>query len=150
MADESDILLEIWKEQRAQLRQTEHQRTQLTHIVILVVAAGLGFIAQKGLRPSAVVVTLPMTFLGLYGALACLKYRERSALHAAQSQLFRGKLSALHPDLEIESGWANTYRNQQSRFPKLFKIRLYVLWLTLHVGVAAIGITLTLWALADG
>ncbi|MET9909973.1 hypothetical protein ABZZ74_24735 [Streptomyces sp. NPDC006476] len=147
MADDSDVLLELWKEQRDQLRQTENQRAQLTNIVILVVAAGLGFVAQKGLHPSVLVVTMPMTLLGLYGALACLKYRERSALHAAQAQSLRGKLSALHAGLEIEPGWAGTYRDQQAQFPKLFNLRLYVIWLALHVGVAAIGITVTLWAL---
>jgi hypothetical protein len=147
MADDSDVLLELWKEQRDQLRQTENQRTLLTNIVILVVAAGLRFVAEKGLRPSVLVVTLPMMLLGLYGALASLKYRERVALHAAQAQSLRGKLSTLHPRLEIESGWASTYGNQQAQFPRLFNLRLYAIWLVLHVGVAAIGITLTLWAM---
>lgn len=147
MADGNDVLIELWKEQREQARQIENQRAMLTNIVILVVAAGLGFVAQKGLQPSVLVVTLPMMLLGSYGALACMKYRERSALHCAQALSLRTKLGALYPSLSIERGWADTYRAQQARFPRLFRVRLYALWVALHAGVAVVGGVLTLWAL---
>ncbi|MER5462038.1 hypothetical protein ABT010_15370 [Streptomyces sp. NPDC002668] len=147
MADSSDVLIELWKDQRDQVRQLENQRATLTNIVILVVAAGLGFIAQRGLQPSMLAVTLPMMLLGSYGALACMKYRERYALHDAQALSLRKKLGDLHPSLSIDSGWADTYRRQQARFPKLFRLRLYALWVALHVGVAAVGGALSLWTL---
>lgn len=60
MADGIDVLLDLWKEQREADRQTENQRATLTNIIIIVVAAGLGFIARSGLRPTMLVVTLPM------------------------------------------------------------------------------------------
>ncbi|WP_406346980.1 hypothetical protein [Streptomyces sp. NBC_00648] len=149
MADDSDVLIELWREQRDQARQVEEQRATLTNIVILVVvvAAGLGFISQRGLQLSVLAVTLPMTQLGSYGALACMKYRERSALHDAQARSLRTKLDGLHPRLSIDSEWANTYLVQQTRFPRLFKLRLYALWVTLHVGIAMVGGTLSLWVL---
>lgn len=147
MADDSDVLIELWNEQRAHTRQIENQRAQLTNIVILVVAAGLGFVAQKGIGPSVLSVTLPMTLLGVYGSLACMKYRERAALHAMQALRLRAKLDALHPSLGIESGWADTHRDLQTRFPRLIKLRLYALWVALHAGVGVVGAVLTLAAL---
>lgn len=75
MADSSDVLLELWKDQRDQMRQLENQRATLTNIVILVVAAGLGFIAQSGPGPTMHAVTLPMMPLGSYGAWACMDRR---------------------------------------------------------------------------
>lgn len=147
MADASDVLIELWKEQREQARQTETQRAALTNIVILVVSAGLGFVAQKGLSPSMLAVTVPITLLGGYGAVTCMKFHERSALHGQQALHLRVKLGNLHPELEIESGWAATYRAQQTRYPRLNRIRLYGLWVSLHVGIAAGGCVLTLVAL---
>lgn len=147
MADASDVLIELWKEQREQGRQTETQRATLTNIVILVVAAGLGFVAQKGLGPSMLAVTVPITLLGAYGAIACMKFHERSDLHGLQALHLRVKLGNLHPELEIESGWAETYRAQQARYPKLHRLRLYGLWVALHVGITAGGFMLTLVAL---
>lgn len=146
MADASDVLIELWKEQREQARQTETQRSTLTNIVILVVAAGLGFAAQKGLGPSMLAVTIPITLLGAYGAVACMKFHERFALHDLQALRLRIKLGSLHPELEIESGWADTYRAQEARHPRLNRIRLYALWVALHVGITVGGFVLTLVA----
>ncbi|MEU0646483.1 hypothetical protein [Streptomyces umbrinus] len=147
MADASDVLLELWKEQREQARQTETQRAALTNIVILVFAAGLGFVIQKGLSPPMLTVTVPIALLGAYGAIACMKFHERSALHARQALHLRAKLAHLHPQLEIETGWADTYRSQGARFPRLTKLRLYALWVSLHMGIAVAGCVLSICAL---
>ncbi|MER5526885.1 hypothetical protein ABT075_20170 [Streptomyces sp. NPDC002677] len=147
MADDSDVLIEFWKSQCDQARQVENQRAVLTNIVILVAAAGLGFIAQQGLRPSVLVVTVPMTLLGLYGALACMKYRERNALHNAQAVSLRKKLDAMHPTVSIGVAWAEVQRDQQAKFPRLFRVRLFMLWVALHTGIAMVGCLLSVWAL---
>ncbi|WP_141683497.1 hypothetical protein [Streptomyces sp. F-7] len=147
MADSSDVLLDLWKDQRAQMRQLENQRATLTNIVILVVAAGLGLITQRGLGPSMLVVTCPMALLGLYGALACMKYRERHALHDAQALSIRKRLNDLYPSLAIDSEWADTYLRHQARFPKLYRLRLYALWVALHLGIVLLGVVLSVWSL---
>ncbi|MDJ0467051.1 hypothetical protein [Streptomyces sp. H27-C3] len=49
MADRVDVLIELWKDERQQALQAEGQRAALTDIVIVVVAAGLGFVSQKRL-----------------------------------------------------------------------------------------------------
>ncbi|RZB13382.1 hypothetical protein StrepF001_44475 [Streptomyces sp. F001] len=145
MADGTDVLLELWKEQREADRQTENQRATLTNIIIIVVAAGLGFIALSGLRPTMLVVTLPMMALGLYGAFACLKFHERCAFHVGQARGLRKKIAEQFPDLKIEATLRATSREQRGRFPQLRRIRLYVVWTTLHGAIAAAGAGLSMW-----
>lgn len=65
----------------------------------------------------------------------------------AQALSLRKELAGLHPSLSIDSGWADTYRRQQARFPKLFRLRLYALWVALHLGIALGGGVLSVWFL---
>ncbi|MEV7395351.1 hypothetical protein [Streptomyces sp. NPDC091215] len=147
MADRSDVILEIWRDQRQAAVQSENQRATLSNIVILVVAAGLGLISQNGVTTSSLAVTVPMTLLGLYGVVACLKFRERFDLHNKLSTRLRDQLVAVHPGLEFETTWRHAYEQHLSKYPKLFKIRLYLLWVALHAGVAAGGFGLSVYAM---
>ncbi|MEU3787461.1 hypothetical protein [Streptomyces sp900129855] len=149
MADGIDVLLDLWKEQREADRQTENQRAMLTNIIIVVVAAGLGFIAKTGLRPTMLVVTLPMMVLGLYGAFACLKFHERCAFHVGQARGLRKKIAEQFPDLEIEAALRTSSREQRRRFPRLRKIRLYTVWIALHAAVASTGAALSVWIIVS-
>ncbi|MEU9671098.1 hypothetical protein AB0E25_37185 [Streptomyces bobili] len=145
MADGIDALLELWKDHREADRQTENQRATLTNIIIIVVAAGLGFIAQTGLQTSMLVVTLPMLGFGLYGALACLKFHERSAFHVGQAKGLRRKIASQFPDLSIEAGLTETSRAQRARFPQLRRMRSYLVWVALHCAIAVAGAALSGW-----
>jgi hypothetical protein len=147
MADRVDVLIELWKDERQQAIQTEQQRAALTNIVILVVAAGLGFLSQRKLEPPLLVVTLPMAFLGLYGALSCLKYRERFALHTSRARRLRVELDRLDPSLSLEAGRREVKEQHRSRFPLLSRVRIYALWVVFHAGIAVGGGVLSALAL---
>ncbi|MFE6178834.1 hypothetical protein [Streptomyces sp. NPDC056464] len=147
MADASDVILEIWRDQRQAAVQSENQRATMSNIVILVVAAGLGLISQKGVSSSSLAVTVPMMFLGLYGVIACLKFRERFDLHNKLASQLRVQLVALHPGLDFEPTWRQAYGQHLAKYPRLFKIRLYGLWVVLHAGVATGGFCLSIYAL---
>lgn len=146
MADGNDVLLELWKEQREAKRHTEVQRAALTNIIIIVVAAGLGFIADKGLRTSMLVVTLAMMVLGLYGAFFCLKFYERSEFHTEQA---RGLRKQMYSGLGLEAGLRETSDAQRERFRRMRKIRLYALWVALHCAIAAAGAALSVWIIVS-
>ncbi|MFI0220386.1 hypothetical protein [Streptomyces lydicus] len=109
MADSSDVLRALIKEQRDQIRQIESQRATLSNIITVIVGAGLGLIAERSLTTPALAITLPMTCLGAYGVLACLKYRDRSKLHGSQAHQLRSKLADLHPDLDSFTEYACTW-----------------------------------------
>ncbi|MGW3913060.1 hypothetical protein ACWEBX_16320 [Streptomyces sp. NPDC005070] len=147
MADDVDVLLQMYREQLDQARQLEGQRATLSNLIIAVASAALGFTAQHGLEMIMLIVTLPLVGLGGYGVLACLKYHERSVLHHRAARLFSRRIEERMPSLLINDGWAELHAQQRLRFPKIFEVRLYALWITLHLGVAASGVTLSVMIL---
>ncbi|MET8289448.1 hypothetical protein ABZV80_30015 [Streptomyces sp. NPDC005132] len=106
MADKAEILLQFWLEQRNQARQTEAQRATMTNIILLVVAAALGFAATRGLdQRSTLLVSLPMVGMGIFGAVISTKNYERYALHITYAQRLRVQLDQLEPTLRIMDEW---------------------------------------------
>ncbi|MFC8095232.1 hypothetical protein [Streptomyces sp. NPDC057301] len=144
MAGEVDVLLQMYQEQHNQARQLETQRATLSNLIIIIASAALGFTAQRGLEMIMLIVSLPMVGLGVYGVLACLKYHERSVLHHRAARRFSRSIEERLPTLRITDGWAELHTQQRLRFPKIFKVRLYSLWIALHAGVAASGVALSI------
>ncbi len=89
-----------------------------------------------------------MAFLGVYGVLACLKFRERFNLHNKLAVELRDQLVALHPGLEVRTAWSSAYGARRSKYRALFRVRLYALWVALHGGIALVGVMLSIFALA--
>ena len=68
MTAPDDATLAFWNEQRAQLRQSENQRSVLTNYVLTIAAAVSGFVFQKHFRVqtlalSVLVVLIVLTVL---------------------------------------------------------------------------------------
>jgi hypothetical protein len=143
MADSTDILLEYWKDQRTQARNTESQRATLTNIILLIVVATLGFIGQQGLREAMLPLTISLIVLGLFGAAASAKYYERYRLHIAQAVQFSRLLGdpALLPDYEDTLDGVRAAHAERYRWTS--KIRLNKMWIALHLLVALTGLVLT-------
>ncbi|MFG1667254.1 hypothetical protein [Streptomyces sp. Y7] len=150
MAGDVEVLLQMYQEQHNQARQLETQRATLSNLIIIIASAALGFTAQRGLEMIMLVISLPMVGLGAYGVLACLKYHERSVLHHRAARRFSQSIEERLPSLRIDDGWAQLHTQQRQRFPKIFKMRLYHLWIALHTGVAASGVALSTVILARG
>lgn len=148
MADNSDILLEHWKEQRTHARQCENQRATLTNLVLLLASAGLGFLANRGLELSMLAVTLPLLCLGIFGALACAKYYERFELHAFQARVISERLTQIVPDLSFDDVY-NLAKAQHVAHHKLMSdVRLYSIWVLLNMMIATAGLIFTIAILA--
>ncbi|MFG1808222.1 hypothetical protein [Streptomyces sp. NPDC049040] len=148
MADDTDVLLELWKGQREEARQMENQRAALTTVVIAVAAAGFGFLTQQGpLRPSSLGVTLPMFMLGAFGAVACTKYGERWAVHYGQATALHRAIGLRHGSLDLPGLVAASRAEHQAEFPRISKVKIWVLWVGLHSAISAGGLVLSLCAL---
>jgi hypothetical protein len=143
MADPTDILLEYWKDQRVQARNTESQRATLTNIILLIVVATLGFVAQQGLHRAMLPLTISLIILGLFGAAASAKYYERYRLHIAQAIQFSKLLG--DPDLlpDYEDTLKPVRADHADRYRRISRIRLNKLWVALHLLVALTGFVLT-------
>ncbi|MFC7304245.1 hypothetical protein ACFQVC_08480 [Streptomyces monticola] len=151
MADDTDVLLELWKGHRDEARQMENQRATLTHVVILVAAAGLGFLAQDGaLGTSSLVVTVPMFVLGAFGAVAGTKYGERWAVHSGLPDRLRHEVGLRRPGLNLSGLIEDNHVEHRAEFPRISRVRIWVLRVGIHGGIAAGGFALSLWALVRG
>lgn len=151
MADDTDILLELWKGQREEARQMENQRAALTTVVIAVAAAGFAFLTQEGtLRLSSLGVTLPMFMLGAFGAVACAKYGERWAVHYGHAAALHRAIGLRHSSLDLPALMATNRAEHQTEFPRISKVKIWVLWVGLHAAISVGGLVLSLCALISG
>jgi hypothetical protein len=154
MADKADILTTLYTEERVQARQAEDQRATLTNIIIIVVGAGLAFITNNDIGRLTLAVSIPMTIIGLYGAVSTAKYFERWFRHWNRAYAYQAQLFDLHPDIneklgtyELELVRSRRYpyeREINERFPRLSALKLYRLWIGFHCAVAVGGVLLTL------
>jgi hypothetical protein len=142
MTAPDDATLAFWNEQRAQLRQSENQRSVLTNYVLTIAAAVSGFIIQQHFRLQTLPLSVLVVITGLYGALSAAKYHERANYHLTQARALTRVL--------VQSGGLgdNAAILQDSRldhyqtYPRLSRLRLHWLWTGLHLGVAAYGLVL--------
>ncbi|MGW0580453.1 hypothetical protein ACWD25_31865 [Streptomyces sp. NPDC002920] len=148
MANDTDVLLELLKMQREEARHTENQRATLTNIVILVTAAGLGFLAQQGsLRMSWLGVTLPMLGLGAFGAVACWKYGERWAGYTSLAVPLLEAIGQRHDSLDLQTLRRSGRDEHDMRFRHIIRVEVWWLWVALHAGISTGGLILSLWIL---
>ncbi|MEV7240862.1 hypothetical protein AB0N92_06325 [Streptomyces sp. NPDC093248] len=146
MADDSEVLIELWKGQRDEARQMEDQRAALTNIVILVTAAALGFLTQRGhLGLSSLGVTLPLCALGTFGAVASIKYGERWAVHSGLADRLRDEIGLRNPHLNLSDLIAANRSEHQHEFPRARNLRVWILWVVLHTAIAVSGLVLSFW-----
>jgi hypothetical protein len=87
MADETDVLLDLWKGQRDEARQMGNQRATLTNIVIIVAAAALGFLAQRWAVHSGLADALRLEVGLLHPGLTLPELIERTQQSMQRSSL---------------------------------------------------------------
>ena len=150
MADRADVLLHLYSEERAEARQSEDQRATLTNLILVVVAAGLAFVtSRQGDNEAALIVSLAILALGIYGAVATAKYFERWLRHWRRSYAFQVQLFELYPEIDASLASfhyaplrlrTDPYEQEiERRFPRLSKVKLYRLWIAFHCAVAIAG-----------
>jgi hypothetical protein len=143
MADDSDVLLKFVEQQWVEAKQSEDQRAAITNVILLIVAAVVGFMAQKSLSRSHLLLSSLLIVLGLYGAIASAKLYERHQFHIERLKYWRKKLNELHPKTELEALKELAVQSHNARFPWLKNVRLYYLWVFLHLIIMIAGIVIT-------
>ncbi|MFI2281354.1 helix-turn-helix domain-containing protein [Nocardia beijingensis] len=147
---DADVLLRMWQEQRTQGRQSENHRAIMTLLVVIGAVGGLSYVALKGdSGPISAGVAFGVCALGLFGALISAKYFERFKMHMDAAQLLRRRLSDMYPELCLEDDWAANRRRHENNYQILSRIRLEHLWVIAHLGIAILGIVVTVTVLAD-
>jgi hypothetical protein len=91
----------------------------MTNIVLVLASAGIGLIAQHGIRDHAMLlVSAALILLGGYGAITSLKYRERYELHISQAVAMRHRLDTMYPQLRLEEGLRGSGPHTASAIPR--------------------------------
>jgi hypothetical protein len=138
--DEDSILLQFWQEQRDHARHTESQRAQMTNLILVITAAGLGLLTSQQLHGRKLLfITIGLAVLGAYGTVITLKYYERYGLHIEYAQLIRQRLNERHPALGIEQDWLRARTEHRRQHPRLRHLRLHYIWAALHSIIAVSG-----------
>ncbi|HWU10210.1 MAG TPA: hypothetical protein VN520_28200 [Streptomyces sp.] len=130
-----------WKEHREQLRQSETQRSMLTNLVLIMTAALSALIVQQRFSLYVVPLCVFVSLSGLYGAVTVAKYYERASYHLSQARALTRDLvdlGILGTGERLAQARADHYR----AFPRMHRIRLYRLWVILHVAVGLYGLSL--------
>ena len=143
MAVDSDILLAYWQEQRIQARHSEEQRATLTNLILIISAATLGFLSQWGWTLRSLALTIPLVFLGLYGAIASAKLYERNLYHYEQAMAFSRLLSEATGVVDHEELLREVRRGFSANHPVMYWLRLYMLWIALNAMIALLGLVLS-------
>lgn len=89
-----------------------------------------------------------MVLPGVYGTLTCWKYRERTSLHNRQIRTLYAAIADEHPEPGLRRVKSEPYARHEARSARTARIRLYVLWMSLHIGVALGGVFLSVWIVA--
>ena len=148
MSGSEAATLAYWTEHRDQLRQSEGQRALLTNYLLVIAAALSALITQQKFVIETLPLSILITVVGLYGALATAKYHERAEYHLMQARALTRVLKDMGA-LADEDATLDEFRQQHyRRYRRLSKIRLHRLWTGLHLGIAGYGLALLIVTLA--
>jgi len=144
MKDKNDILWGMYQEHTTQGRHHEVQRASLTNIVIVVAGGIIAFIAQGGVTRDKWIMAAFLIVLGCFGALFSAKQYERSRFHITAAGLYRKELESLTP-IDLTTIRNNAEKKHKGEYPWLESIRLYWLWIIVHLLIAGLGVVLLLY-----
>jgi hypothetical protein len=148
MAQDTDVLWGLYQEHCDQGRHHENQRAAVTNVIIAIAAGVLGIASlDQSLDKTDIPMTLFIVILGLFGALLCAKHYERFEMHAERYRKYRDELEQLLPSTKIRQLKEEADKKHNRRYPRLHKVRLFWLWVGIHLGIAVFGLALSLLAL---
>jgi hypothetical protein len=134
--------LAYWSEQRDQLRQSEGQRALLTNYLLVIAAALSALISQQRFAPETLPLSVLITAVGFYGAVATAKYHERAQYHLVQARALTQALKDMGALADDDATLERFRQDHYRRYPRLSRIRLHYLWTGLHLGIAGYGVAL--------
>jgi len=108
-----------------------------------------GVLTQDGLTRNTLPLTILLIVLGVFGAIASEKLYERSKLHMELAWAWRRRLYELHTDIQLDRLTNQAEEIHRQRFPRLSRLRLHRVWVTLDLAIAVAGIVLTIIALSS-
>jgi len=144
MADDTDVLLQLYEEQWTQARHVESQRATITNLILVIVSVLIAMITERGVGRETLPVAVLLIVLGFFGAVTSEKLYERFQYCVGKASYLRERVDELHPTIQLLKLNSISEDKHRKDYPRLSKIRLHHLWLTLHIGIALSGLILML------
>lgn len=156
IAEQKDVLLRMYQENRAHVRHYEDQRSRAANIIIIATVGLIGLMAHGGLKRPDWLLSAALIILGFYGAVftaihyECICYYKRRAGECGETLkalLFKGE--GLNEE-QIQEKFEKILRaddcEHEEKLPKLrgipFLSKLRALW---PLTISIIGILLLLF-----
>jgi hypothetical protein len=142
----TDILLAYSKEEWEQRRQSENQRATMTNFILTIASAVTVLILNNGLTMNSLPLSILLTLLGIFGAVAVAKLYERGEFHIERTKAWRERINELCPEAELLIRQKQGNANHAIKFGKTIRerIRLHTLWGNLNIAIALLGIVLSI------
>ena len=144
MADDTDVLLEFCKLNWEEIRHIENQRATLANLIILIASAIVGLAVQQGLTRSFLPLIVLMILLGVYGIATTLKLHERYMFAQTRLEYYYERIDKMHPNAQFLGLRRDADEKHRTQFPRMTRLRVYYLWLTLYIAVSLMGCGLAL------
>jgi hypothetical protein len=156
----ADVLWKMCNEHYTQGRHHETQRSAVVSAIIAIAAAITGLVTVDGhIESSDIPLTVLLIALGLFGSAFSMKHYERFRFHMECAKQYRNQLDQLLPDAPLRQGRARArseHKHFSAPFPswtrglarRLPDLRLHYWWLALNLFIAALGVALSVSALA--
>lgn len=144
MADQTDVLLNIYQEHCAWERHHEEQRATVTNLLIAVAAGVISVITFDGkLSTADFPLALFLVMQGIFGALFTAKHYERFAMHQKRADLYRKTLDSLYPETNIIFIRKSADEEHALEYPWFHRLPLNKFWISLHLIIAVFGCILS-------
>lgn len=139
MEDQAEVLWRMYNEHVTMGRHHETQRSSTSQIILVVVAALIGFFgSSRATHGSTGLMAVFVISLGLFGALFSAKQYERAKFHMLAAGLHRQALEA-RVGMNLSRIRTEAETAQALLFPRANAWRLNLFWIRLHLIVAFIG-----------
>jgi hypothetical protein len=153
LADDRDVLLEMFKHYINQGLYYQTQRTATANILLILAGATIGFITVDDTKleegPDAVAAFF-LIVLGLFGFLWSIKYHERYAYYLNRARGYRDELkNRSYPNIDIETINSAAKAETKDAHPFLYPLRVWWLWAVLYVLITGVGVVIlvVIWTL---
>lgn len=135
----TEALLEYYKEQLQHGRHIEVQRSTVAGIAFTMSGAIIGELLKHGpLSRQQLPYTVTLLCVGLFALVLSAKLYERFRLHNETAKLARNMLEPRLAALRKQAEDTN-----RTKYPKVFAVRLHVIWNLTFAVVTAIGLVTT-------
>src|SRR5262245_14160573 len=143
-----DVHLKMYQENWVQMRHHENQRSEVAKVLIGVAGAAIALMNFKaGLTPMDLPLTLFLFLLGGFGAVFSAKQHERIRFHQARVYGHRPEMDKILPGRPVDTVVRKAAKQHTKEFPWLEPLHLYLLWVAIYIGIAAIGLIFSAYAI---